>query len=352
MKKDYYEREDGKILAYKKNRKPLLNLPTTKALQEFIGTVIRKSLQAEGPRYVKTQGYAIWGSLATRDALATGEYIVKEMKERKSIRSYGDSMWADIRSIKLEKVYSRPSHQKKLNKIPSGHQQIVTGIIKNIGDTPIRNILVKFELISRKTGRRSAVAVGMVKQRSDFQNFLRVRTKGSKPPKFLPESEEVKPLMPNESVEFVARTHNYVDFVWKDDKYIDMAIPMHESVSYEKLVRGGVGENGRWVKVGGYKYKTNGYFFSMMSKKIREYYSKKKQKALQERREFSVIRPLVKKLITKKLNELESENKFGNKKVTILKKKIKDIAMNNVKNSVVKLKDDERIYVYYTRGSS
>ena len=333
MKKDNYEREDGKILAYKKNTKPLLNLPTTKALQEFIGTVIRKSLQAEGPRYVKTQGYAIWGSLATRDALATGEYIAKEMKERKSIRSYGDSMWADIRSIKLD-------------------QQIVTGIIKNIGDTPIRNILVKFELISRKTGRRSAVAVGMVKQRSDFQNFLRVRTKGSKPPKFLPESEEVKPLMPNESVEFVARTHNYVDFVWKDDKYIDMAIPMHESVSYEKLVRGGVGENGRWVKVGGYKYKTNGYFFSMMSKKIREYYSKKKQKALQERREFSVIRPLVKKLITKKLNELESENKFGNKKVTILKKKIKDIAMNNVKNSVVKLKDDERIYVYYTRGSS
>ena len=40
MKKDYYEREDGKILAYKRSRKPLLNFPTTKALQDFLGTII------------------------------------------------------------------------------------------------------------------------------------------------------------------------------------------------------------------------------------------------------------------------------------------------------------------------
>ena len=31
----YNEREDGKILAYKRNKKPLLNFPTTKALQDF-----------------------------------------------------------------------------------------------------------------------------------------------------------------------------------------------------------------------------------------------------------------------------------------------------------------------------
>lgn len=346
------EREDGKILAYKRNRKPLLNFPTTKALQDFIGTIIRKSIEAEGPRYLKTQGYSRWAKLATQDSSSTAEYIARKLKDNsKLIRVEGDAMWADIRSITLHKKYVRPSKKKKEEKIPSGHQQIVTGVIKNIGDTPIRNILIKLELISKKTGRRSDIAVGMAKQRSDFQNFLRKRPKGKRVQKFLPKSEEVLPLMPNESVMFEARTHNYREFVWNDDKHIDMAIPMHEAVSYEKFVRGGVGD-GRWIKVGEYRHKGRGYFHNLMAKKIKDYYKEKLDQLKESRANYRIIKPKVRHLLNKKFNVIELGFKNESKQIQTLKQKIKKTALKNVRDSVVKLKDDERIYIYYTRGTS
>ena len=352
MKSNYHEREDGKILAYKRNRKPLLDFPTTKAFQDFLGTVLRKAIEAEGPRYLKTQGYATWAKLATQDSSSTAEYITRQLKKNsKLIRVEGDAMWADIRSINLQKKYSRPSRKKKEEKIPSGHQRIVTGMIKNIGDTPIRNILVKLELISKKTGRRSAIAVGMAKQRSDFQNFLRKRPKGQKKQKFLPENQEPLPLMPNESIMFEARTHNYKDFVWNDDKHIDMAIPMHESVSYEKFVRGGAG-NGRWIKVGEYRHKMRGFFHNKMNQRIKDYYKEKVDKLKESKANYRVIKPKVRHLINKKLNTIEAKSKNESKQILTLKQKIKKIALNNVRNSVVKLNDDERIYIYYTRGTS
>jgi len=352
VKKDYYEREDGKILAYKKNKKPLLDFPTTKALQDFIGAVIRKSLQAEGPRYLKTQGYDTWAKLATQDSSSTAEYITRQLKNNsKLIKVEGDSMWAVIRSINLHKKYSRPSKKKKEEKIPSGHQRIVTGVIKNIGDTPIRNILVKLELISKKTGRRSAIAVGMVKQRSDFQNFLRKRPKGQRKQKFLPKNQEPLPLMPNESIMFEARTHNYKEFVWNDDKHIDMAIPMHESVSYEKFVRGGVG-NGRWIKVGEYRHKMRGFFQILMAKKIKDYYKEEVEKLKEIKSNYRLVKPKVRHLVNKKFNTIEAKSKNESKQIQALKQKIKKTALKNVRDSVVKLKDDERIYIYYTRCTS
>ena len=348
MKKEYYNREDGKILFYKKNKKSLLGNPTEQDVQTFIGTVIRKALEAEGPRYLKTQGYKTWATLATGDGKATGAYVERQIRKNAMdpdaptlVRVKGDSMWADIRSLKLHRRYDRPSRRKKLDKIPSGHQQIVTGVIKNIGDAPIRNILVKLELISKKTGRRSDIAVGMAKQRSDFQNFLRKRKESKQKNKFLPPSQEPTPLQPNETVLFEARTNNFVEFNWYDDKDIDMAIPMHESVSYEKYV------NGRWVKVGRYKHKSRGYFHTAVNKKVKEYYLHEKEVAKLKRIGFNMFKVRVKKLVKEKLDRIHSENEYGNANVVTLINESKSIALKNIRQSMVRCKN-EKLQISFT----
>ena len=59
---------------------------------------------------------------------------------------------------------------------------------------------------------------------------------------------------------------------------------------------------------------------------------------------------LIPSITVSKLNCKSIKNE--SKQIQTLKQKIKKTALKNVRDSVVKLKDDERIYIYYTRGTS
>ena len=130
-----------------------------------------------------------------------------------------------------------------------------------------------------------------------------------------------------------------------------MAVPMHEAVSYEKFVRGGVGD-GRWIKVGQYRHKARGFFHKIMNQRIKDYYKEKLEKIKESKANYRTIKPKVKHLLNNKFNVIELGFKNESKQIQTLKQKIKKTALKNVRDSVVKLKDDERIYIYYTRGTS
>ena len=340
--------DNSVILKYKKNKKPLLNFPTVKDIQDFVGTVIRKGIEEEGMRYLETEGFRTWGKLTTKDHKATKEYLkqaIPRLKDKKGddiIKISGDALWADLTNLWLHDVETKTTRETILGKIPSGKQKIVTGTVKNIGDAPIRNILLKFEMISKVSGKRVAIAVGMAKQRSDF---VFMKNKVRKTRRYLPHNEETVPLKPNETVWFEARTPNSKDFVWNDDKNIDMAIPSHKGTSYEKFV------NGRWVKVGTYALKSKGYFITSMARRIRMYHADKKNVALRERADYRKIRPKIRYLVERKLDKAYSESTYGFGYAKDLTTKAKSFTLTYVRKYVLKLYN-EKIFPNFTGGSS
>jgi hypothetical protein len=344
----YMKRDNSVILKYKKNKKPLLNFPSETDLHDFIGTVLRKGLEEEGVRYLKTEGFRTWAKLTTRDPKATAEYLkrvvdtLRDKDGNKIIKISGDALWADITKLSLHEINIKPTQKTIRGKLPSGRQKIVTGTIKNIGDTPIRNILLKFEMISKVSGRRVSIAVGMIKQRSDFV-FL--KHKGKRPRRFLPHNEETTPLKPNETTWFEARTPNEKNYIWNDDPNIDMAIPFHKGISYEMFY------DGAWVKVGTYGHKTKGYFFTSMSLRIKRYYKDRKRTVRKDRSDYRSIRPKIKYLVQRKLDNAYSKSTYGFGYAKDLTSKAKHISLNYIKSYVLKLKN-EKVFLNYTGSSS
>ena len=340
--------DNSVILKYKKNKKPLLNFPSEIDLHDFIGTILRKGLEEEGVRYLKTEGFRTWAKLTTRDPKATAEYLEKvadtlrDKNGNRIIKVSGDALWADITKLSLHEVKVKTTQKTIRDKLPSGRQKIVTGMVKNIGDTPIRNILLKFEMISKVSGKRVSIAVGMAKQRSDFV-FL--KHKGKRPKRFLPHNEETVPLKPNEAVWFEARTPNEKDYIWNDDPNIDMAIPFHKGISYEMF------RDGAWVRVGSYGHKTKGYFFTSMSLRIKRYYKDRRNVLKKDKDDYRLVRSKIRYLVKRKLDNAYSKSTYGFGYAKDLTLKAKYISLNHVRSYVLKLKN-EKVFLNYTGGSS